>query len=176
MDSTLLSIFWYTTLVCFIFILGSEKAVKFSFLNIYFFLFVFLVFFFIIDIYQYLGKGVPVMTMILSVGPLFVILGVVFYTLYLLIAHSKNIIAEKVDKSYYTYINGQTLLVFITGYMIIQLIQDKNSFFNPATRSMLRSISMGFLVMSSFMVTLAVFLNTVLTYYKADGFTVLKPW
>ena len=102
-------------------------------------------------------------------GPLFLILGVIGFVLYLLIYYKNDILGNRVSNSYYTFSNITTIIVILQMY-ILYTNMNKDGFSGQISKI----TSGGLLIVGLFSLMSSLILYTILCYYTTDGFTVRK--
>ena len=102
-------------------------------------------------------------------GPLFLILGVIGFVLYLLIYYKNDILGNRVSNSYYTFSNITTIIVIMQMY-ILYTNMNKDGFSGQISKT----TSGGLLIVGLFSLMSSLILYTILCYYTTDGFTVRK--
>ena len=103
-----------------------------------------------------------------TAGPLFLILGVIGFVLYLLIYYKNDILGNRVSNSYYTFSNITTIILLIQIYLLYTSMNNKDGF-----KGQLSKITSGsLLIIGLFSVTSSLILYTILRYYTTDGFVV----
>ena len=117
-----------------------------------------------------------IMDILRTTGPLFLILGVIGFVLYLLIYYKNDILENRVSNSYYTFSNITTLIVLTQIYLLYTNMKNmkttNDSFNNPFILS--KVVSGGLLIIGLFSLMSSMVLYTILRYYTTDGFTVQK--
>ena len=96
-------------------------------------------------------------------GPLFLILGVIGFVLYLLIYYKNDILGNRVSNSYYT-------IIVIMQMYILYTNMNKDGFSGQISKT----TSGGLLIVGLFSLMSSLILYTILCYYTTDGFTVRK--
>jgi hypothetical protein len=103
-----------------------------------------------------------------TAGPLFLILGVIGFVLYLLIYYKNEILANRVSNSFYTFSNITTLIVLMQIYLLYTNMNVKEGFKGQISKV----VSGSLLIIGLFSVMSSMILYTILRYYTTDGFTV----
>jgi hypothetical protein len=120
-----------------------------------------------------------IMDVLRSAGPLFLILGVIGFVLYLLIYYKNDILENRVSNSYYTFSNITTLIVLTQIYLLYTNMNNMNNMkttddgFNTPFK-LSKVVSGCLLIIGLFSLMSSMILYTILRYYTTDGFTVQK--
>ena len=109
-----------------------------------------------------------IMDALRTAGPLFLILGVIGFVLYLLIYYKDDILGNRVSNSYYTFSNITTLIVLMQIYLLYTNMNVKEGFKGQLSKV----VSGCLLIIGLFSVMSSMILYTILRYYTTDGFTV----
>ena len=111
-----------------------------------------------------------IMDSLRTAGPLFLILGVIGFVLYLLIYYKNDILGNRVSNSFYTFSNITTILLLMQVYLLYTNMNAKDGFKGQLSKV----VSGSLLVIGLFSVMSSLILYTILSYYTTDGFTVGK--
>jgi len=103
-----------------------------------------------------------------TAGPLFLILGVIGFVLYLLIYYKNDILANRVSNSFYTFSNITTIILLMQIYLLYTNMNVKDGFKGQISKV----VSGSLLIIGLFSVMSSMILYTILRYYTTDGFTV----
>lgn len=103
-----------------------------------------------------------------TAGPLFLILGVIGFVLYLLIYYKNEILGNRVSNSFYTFSNITTIIVLMQIYLLYTNMNVKDGFKGQLSKV----VSGSLLIIGLFSVMSSMILYTILRYYTTDGFTV----
>jgi len=103
-----------------------------------------------------------------SAGPLFLILGVICFVLYLLIYYKDDILGNRVSNSYYTFSNITTIILLMQVYLLYTNMNVKEGFKGQISKV----VSGSLLIIGLFSLMSSLILYTILRYYTTDGFTV----
>lgn len=103
-----------------------------------------------------------------TAGPLFLILGVIGFVLYLLIYYKDDILGNRVSNSYYTFSNITAIILLMQIYLLYTNMNVKDGFKGQISKV----VSGTLLIIGLFSVMSSIILYTILRYYTTDGFTV----
>jgi hypothetical protein len=103
-----------------------------------------------------------------TAGPLFLILGVIGFVLYLLIYYKNDILGNRVSNSFYTFSNITTIILLMQIYLLYTNMNVKDGFKGQISKV----VSGSLLIIGLFSVMSSMILYTILRYYTTDGFTV----
>lgn len=109
-----------------------------------------------------------IMDVLRSAGPLFLILGVIGFVLYLLIYYKNDILGNRVSNSFYTFSNITTIILLMQIYLLYTNMNVKEGFKGQLSKV----VSGCLLIIGLFSLMSAMILYTILRYYTTDGFTV----
>ena len=109
-----------------------------------------------------------IMDTLQTASPLFLILGVIGFVLYLLIYYKDEILANRVSNSYYTFSNITTIIILMQIYLLYTSMNVKDGFNGKISKIASGSL----LIIGLFSVMSSLILYTILRYYTTDGFTV----
>ena len=119
-------------------------------------------------IFNYLSgkKTSSILNTIMTVGPFICMLGVIGFSLYMLIKYKTIIIEDKVSSNYKTFSNITLILLITQTYIVINNLNSE-SFKTTHTISMATS---GFLYLYSLMaLASSLIIYVILKYYTTDG-------
>jgi hypothetical protein len=102
-----------------------------------------------------------------TAGPLFVMLGVIGFVLYLLLYYKNQILEGRVSNSYNTFSNITTIFVLLQLYILYTNINSNTGFNGKISKVVTGSL----LVIGLFSIMSSLILYTILKYYTTDGFT-----
>ena len=111
-----------------------------------------------------------IMDALRTAGPLFLILGVIGFVLYLLIYYKNDILGNRVSNSFYTFSNITTILLLMQVYLLYTNMNAKDGFKGQLSKV----VSGSLLIIGLFSLMSSLILYTILCYYTTDGFTVGK--
>jgi hypothetical protein len=103
-----------------------------------------------------------------TAGPLFLILAVIGFVLYLLIYYKNDILGNRVSNSYYTFSNITAIILLMQIYLLYTNMNVKDGFKGQISKV----VSGSLLIIGLFSVMSSMILYTILRYYTTDGFTV----
>ena len=103
-----------------------------------------------------------------TAGPLFLILGVIGFVLYLLIYYKNDILENRVSNSFYTFSNITTIILLMQIYLLYTNMNVKEGFKGQLSKV----VSGCLLIIGLFSLMSSMILYTILRYYTTDGFTV----
>jgi magnesium-transporting ATPase (P-type) len=120
-------------------------------------------------------EGVSTLKMVWNIlmltGPFFIILGIIGLMLYLFVSNKKPIINNEVSQSFYTFSNITLFLILILIYFIYNNVMCDGADCNGKTGKLNNSIMY---LLSILTVVSTGIVYTILTFYRTDGFQVLK--
>lgn len=164
------------SLIC---ILTTDKTVQFSFTVIYILVFILIMFLFLLNIYMNFQTTATVLNTFFAVGAPLGVIGICIQLLYYLFSNSSNIIANRVDNSFMTFMYAQITLIGILSYFIYSFI---NNFSKPlqvaeqikasalrVREGLKQSFIISIIFIGILMMSVNSFIHTVLVNYKADG-------
>jgi uncharacterized membrane protein len=115
-----------------------------------------------------------VMNILTLTGPFFIILAIIGFMLYLLISYKNPIINNQVSQSFKSFSNLTVFLILITIYFIYNNVMcDGPQCANDTGKIGKVSNSILFLLSLITVVSTSI-IYVILTYYRTDGFQVLK--
>ena len=109
-----------------------------------------------------------IMDSLRTAGPLFLILGIIGFVLYLLIYYKNDILENRVSNSFYTFSNITTIILLMQIYLLYTNMNVKEGFKGQLSKV----VSGCLLIIGLFSLMSAMILYTILRYYTTDGFTV----
>ena len=120
-------------------------------------------------------EGVSTLKMVWNIlmltGPFFIILGIIGLMLYLFVSNKNPIINNEVSQSFYTFSNITLFLILILIYFIYNNVMCDGADCNGKTGKLNNSIMY---LLSILTVVSTGIVYTILTFYRTDGFQVLK--
>ena len=102
-----------------------------------------------------------------SAGPLFIMLGVLGFVLYLIIYYKNSIIDGHVSSGYNTFSSVTTIFILLQLYIIYTSINSSKTGFNG---KLSKIVSSCLLIIGLLSIISSLILYTILKYYTTDGF------
>jgi hypothetical protein len=112
-----------------------------------------------------------ILTIMLTTGPFLLMLGVIAFTLYLIITYKNNIISGHLSPGYSSFSNINVILLFIQLYIVYVNISSEKFESTGKIPSLTSSILYLLGVLEGIC---SIILLTILKYFTTDGFRVLK--
>jgi hypothetical protein len=109
-------------------------------------------------------------SILMTIGPFLLMLGVISFILYLLITYKTNIVEQKVPSGYYTFSNISVVLLLIQLYVVYLNINSPK--FEETGKITKVTASIIYLLGVLGTIT-SIILYTMLRYFTTDGFTTL---